>query len=151
MNVYYEINITDIRKILDEVRRVICRLTGKTLNLYSPTIRSILKYHLYVTKVCGVWIPYRLTEDQKTNMWNGVRKYITFLIRNNNNFLRSNSFNTMIYRLKLKTKFEYFKISIAVIKSWSVKKIMTAVFIKLSEIVQRCASDIQITAKKYSK
>ena len=47
-----EENITAVRKMLDEDRRVTYQQIEETLHLHAPAIHSILRDHLQVKKLC---------------------------------------------------------------------------------------------------
>ncbi|CAH1984861.1 unnamed protein product [Acanthoscelides obtectus] len=61
-----EENITAVRKMLDEGRRMTNQQIEEILHLYAPAIHSILHDHLHVRKLCSLWVPHSLTKKQKT-------------------------------------------------------------------------------------
>lgn len=57
-----EENVTNVRKTN---RRVTCRQIKEILGLNAPLIRSLLKNHLHVAKLCCLWVQHNLTKNQK--------------------------------------------------------------------------------------
>lgn len=157
-----EENISAVRKMLDEDRRVTYRQIEETLHLHAPAVQSILKDHLKVKKVCCLWVPHNLTEEQMTHRVAWCRKMLKLFDKGQSQYVNSivTGDETWLYYYDVPTKaqnkvwvFDDEHTPVAVRKSRSVKKKMIAVFFRSSGIVERVVLDTQktVTAKWYTE
>lgn len=157
-----EENITAVRKMLDKDRRVTYHQIEETLGLNAPAIRTILKEHLHVKKLCCLWVPHSLTEDQMTRRVKWCQEMLKKFDKGQSPYVNNivTGDETYLYYYDVPTKsqnkiwvFDEEDTPVAVRKSRSVKKKMIVVFFKSSGIVKRVVLDTQktVTAKWYTE
>lgn len=157
-----EENVTAVRKMLDENRRVTYQQIEDTLGLNAPAIRSILQDHLHVKKLCSLWVPHQLTEEQMTRRVTWCREMLKKFDKGQSRYVNNivTGDETWLYYYDVPTKaqnkvwvFDDDDTPVIVRKSRSVKKKMIAVFFKSSGILERVVLDTQktVTAKWYTE
>ncbi|GLG99328.1 Mariner Mos1 transposase [Gryllus bimaculatus] len=107
-------NIAAVRKMLDEDRRVTYKRIENTLYLNAPAIHSILHDHLQVKKLCCLWVPHTLTEEQMTRRETWCREMLKRFSKDRFRYVNSivTSDETWVYYYdvpRLKTKFGFLK------------------------------------------
>lgn len=78
-----------MRKILDEDQRVTYEQIEETLHLHAPAIHSILRDHLKVKKLCCLWVPHSLTEEQMTHRVTWCQNILKLFDKEQSKFVNS--------------------------------------------------------------
>ena len=155
-------NIAAVEKLLNKSRRVTYRQIQELLHIGAPAVHSILHDHLHVKKVCTLWVPHVLKEEQKAHRVEWCQKMLNRFESRSTSDLNSivTGNETWLYYYDVPTQSdsrvwlcEDEDNPVVVRKSRSIKKIIITVFFGKRGVVERVVLETEcaVTSSWYTQ